>query len=137
MTAFVDTNVLVYAEDLDAGRKHEVAVDLIRRLWDSAEGVLSAQVLQEYYVITTRKVARPVPLDVACRAVEEYLTWRVVAMTPELLLGGMRRSQDSQMSLWDALIVEAALSQGCDVLYTEDLQHGRMFGRMRVVNPFR
>ncbi len=87
----------MYAEDLDTRRKRDLAVDRIRRLWDSAEGVLSVQVLEEYYVTMTRKVAHPVSSDVVRRAVEEYVTWRMVATTPDLLPASMRRSEESQL----------------------------------------
>ena len=68
---------------------------------------------------------------------EEYSTWRVVENTGALLVTAIGRARSSQLSLWDALIVEAAAASGCDVLYSEDLTHGQSFGGLRVENPLR
>jgi predicted nucleic acid-binding protein len=133
---FVDTNVLVYAEDLDAGAKHDVARDLVLELWAERTGVVSIQVLAEFYVIVTRKLRRPLAPGQAREIVEQYLAWQVVHGSPALLRAGMRRATAARLSLWDALIVEAAASRGCERLYTEDLHDGQVFGRVRVVNPF-
>ena len=74
MPSFVDTNVLVYAEDLDAGSKHSIARDLVADLWRSGDGVLSVQVLQEFFVNVTRKIPRPLASQEALAIVEQYLT---------------------------------------------------------------
>jgi predicted nucleic acid-binding protein len=134
--AFVDTNILVYAEDRDAGSKHVIARDLVAELWRSGQGVLSVQVLQEFFVTVTRKVARPLSPDEALAIVEQYLTWRVVESTGSLLLAAIRGASDHQVSFWDALILEAARREGCERLWTEDLKHGRRIGDLVVVNPF-
>ena len=80
MPAFVDANILIYAEDRDAGSKHAIARDLVADLWRSGEGVLSVQVLQEFFVNVTRKLPRPLKPDEAFAIVEQYLTpgesWR-------------------------------------------------------------
>jgi predicted nucleic acid-binding protein len=133
---FVDTNVLVYAEDQDAGRKHTIARDLVTDLWHSGEGVLSIQVLQEFFVNVTRKLSRPLPPDDALAIVEQYLTWRVVENTGELLLGGIRLASTLKVSFWDALMIQAALLAHCDRLWTEDLNHGQRIGNLVIVNPF-
>ena len=90
MPAFVDANILVYAEDRDAGSKHDIARDLIADLWRSGEGVLSVQVLQEFFVVVTRKMPRPLSPGQALAIIEQYLTWRVVENTGDLLLSGIR-----------------------------------------------
>lgn len=133
---FVDTNILVYAEDRDAGTKHTVARDLVADLWRSEQGVLSVQVLQELFVTVTRKVPRPLGPDQALAIVEQYLSWRVVENTGDLLLGAIRRASRLKISFWDALIVEAALVEHCDCLWTEDLNHGQRIGDLVIVNPF-
>jgi predicted nucleic acid-binding protein len=133
---FVDTNILVYAEDRDAGSKHTIARDLVAGLWRSEQGVLSVQVLQELFVTVTRKVPRPLGPDKALAIVEQYLTWRVVENTRDLLLGAIRRASRLKVSFWDALILEAALVEGCDCLWTEDLHHGQRIDDLVVVNPF-
>jgi len=134
---FVDTNILVYAEDRDAGSKHAIARDLVAGLWRSGQGAVSIQVLQELYVTVTRKVPRPLNPEEARAIVQQYLTWRVVANTGGRLLAAMSRSSGFKISFWDALIVEAAHAARCDRLLTEDLNHGQRIGDLLVVNPFR
>jgi predicted nucleic acid-binding protein len=134
--AFVDTNILVYAEDRDAGSKHTIARELVTDLWHSGEGVLSIQVLQEFFVNVTRKVRRPLAPDDAFAIVEQYLTWRVVENTGDLLLGGIRLASTLKISFWDALMIQAALVASCDRLWTEDLNHGQRIGDLVIVNPF-
>jgi predicted nucleic acid-binding protein len=134
--AFVDANILVYAEDRDAGSKHTVARDLIADLWRSGEGVLSIQVLQEFFVIVTRKVPRPLAPEEALSIVERYLTWRVVENTGDLLLAGIRLASTLKVSFWDALVLQAARNAQCDRLWTEDLNHGQRIGELTIVNPF-
>lgn len=136
MPAFVDTNILVYAEDRDSGSKHIAARDLVADLWRSGEGVLSVQVLQEFFVNVTRKIPRPLSHDEALTIVEQYLTWRVVENTGELLLGAIRLAPTLQLSFWEALIVQAARMERCDRLWTEDLSHGRRVGDLVILNPF-
>jgi predicted nucleic acid-binding protein len=133
---FVDTNILVYAEDRDAGIKHTIARDLVANLWRSEQGVLSVQVLQEFFVTVTRKVPRPLGPEKALAIVEQYLTWRVVANTGDLLLAAIRRASGLSVSFWDALILEAASLARCDCLWTEDLKHGQRIGELIIVNPF-
>jgi len=133
---FVDTNVLVYAEDKAAGRKHLLARDLMVKLWNDADGVLSVQVLQELYVTLTRKVGKPLSADKALTIVKEYLSWVVVDNTPRLLVAAAGLQQRAQISFWDALVVQAAIEAGCDCLYSEDLNAGQKFGSLVVVNPF-
>jgi predicted nucleic acid-binding protein len=134
--SFVDTNVLLYAEDRDAGRKHDVARDLVLRLWDARDGVLSVQVLQEFYVNVTRKVRKPLTAAKALEIVQEYLTWTVVENTGPLLVAAVELQQRAKLSFWDALVVQAAMEAGCDRLYSEGLNAGQTFGPATVVNPF-
>jgi predicted nucleic acid-binding protein len=98
--AFVDTNILVYAEDQDAGRKHVIARDLVASLWRSGEGVLSVQVLQEFFVTVTRKIPQPLSPAEAFAIVEQYLTWRVVENTGSLLLAGIQVASTLKVSFW-------------------------------------
>ena len=136
MPSFVDTNVLVYAEDRDAGHKHDIARDLVLGLWNDRTGVLSVQVLQELFVTLTRKVRRPVPPARAGDIVREYLTWRVIENDGELLVAAMTLQQKVSLSFWDALVVEAATSGRCDRLFSEDLNPRQRFGSVEIVNPF-
>jgi len=134
--SFVDTNVLIYAEDRDAGERHEIARDLLVELWNTRKGVVSVQVLQELYVNVTRKVKRPLSASKALEIVKEYLTWEVVENTPALLIASIELHQKAKLSFWDASIVQAAIEAGCTRLYTEDLNAGQRFGNLVLDNPF-
>lgn len=134
MSAFFDTNILLYADDADAGARTGVARDLLRRAISTRTGVVSTQVLQEFYVNARRKLN----LDgAAARArIEVYLGLDVVQITPSLLLAAVDLNRLDTISFWDALVIRAAEQAGCDTLYSEDLQEGRRFGPVRIVNPF-
>jgi predicted nucleic acid-binding protein len=133
--AFLDTNVLVYTDDRDAPRKQEAALDLIGRCRHGATGVLSTQVLQEYYVAATRKLG--VAASVARRKVELFARFEVVLPGVDDVLAAIDLQRLHGLSFWDALVIRAAAAAGCATLYTEDLQHGRRFDGVTVVNPFR
>ncbi len=135
MSAFFDTNILLYADDADAGAKTGVARGLLRDALVDRSGVLSTQVLQEFYVNATKKLK----LDgAAARArIEVYLAFDVVTVSPALVLAAVDLHRLDTVSFWDALVIRAAEHAGCDTLYSEDLQSGRRFGPVRVVNPFR
>lgn len=137
MTArtLVDTNVWVYAVDSAEGHKQQQAQAAVEAL-DPASTVVSAQVLNEYFVTVTRKLAEPLSPADATIAVRGIAELEVVPITAELVLHGIDRAHDSGLSLWDALIVEAARAAGCAVLLTEDLNAGQDIGGVRVRNPF-
>jgi predicted nucleic acid-binding protein len=135
--SFVDTNVLVYAEDRDAKTKHEIARDLILELWDDRSGALSVQVLQEFYVNVTRKLKKPLSSAKAKEIIDEYLTWTVIPNTGKLLTDAIALQQKAQLSFWDAMIVQAAIEAECTKLYSEDMNAGQRFGSVVIVNPFK
>ena len=137
MPSFVDTNILVYAEDRDSKTKHEVARDLVLKLWNERSGALSVQVLQEFYVTVTRKLKKPLSGPKALEVVEEYLTWTVIENSGKLLTTAIELQQKAQLSFWDAMVVQAAIDSGCDTLYSEDLNAGQRFGSLLIVNPFK
>ena len=130
---FFDTNVLVYLFDEDEPRKQAIARALLR---DSTDIRLSTQVLAEFYVTVTRKLARPLKPETAYQAVEELRAFPVAVPTPQRILQAIRRSIDARISFWDGLIVETALADGANCLVSEDLQDGWQIGAMRVWNPF-
>lgn len=135
--SFVDTNILIYAEDRDAKGKHAVARALIMDLWESREGVVSVQVLQEFYVNVTKKLKKPLTVAKAKKIIEEYLTWTVVDNTGRMLVDAIDLQRKSQLSFWDSLIVQAAIQSGCNRLYSEDMNAGQRFGPVTLVNPFK
>lgn len=134
--AFVDTNILVYAHDRSAGARHLRARELVERLWTERSGVLSTQVLQEFYVNVRKIARRPISRAAAKRLVADYLTWEVVINDGDSILSALELERRYRLSFWDALIVQAANAAAADVLYSEDLSHGQSYGAVRVVNPF-
>lgn len=134
MRRFLDTNVLVYADDLDAGAKRERAREILADAMASGEGVLSTQVLQEFFVTATRKLG--VEPTHARRKVALLAEMHLVQIDLGLLLAAIDLSRLHSFSFWDALVVRAASSAGCRVLLTEDLQHGRVVDSVRIENPF-
>ena len=133
---FVDTNVLIYAHDRDAGVKREVARQLLADLWRSGQGVISTQVLQEFYVNITRKIATPLPRATAREVVRNYGVWRVMTPGPSEVARASELEERHQVSFWDAMILLAARDGGATVLASEDLSHGQVIEGVRIVNPF-
>ena len=133
---FVDTNVLVYAHDVSAGAKRERAHDLLASLWASGEGCLSVQVLQEFYVTVTRKVARPWGPEAAAQAVADLGRWKTHAPQPQDVLEAIQLHGRTRISFWDAMILHSAAALDCRVLWSEDLKPGRSAAGVVVENPF-
>ena len=133
---FVDTNILVYAHDLDAGNKHEVAAKTISQLWERKNGVLSTQVLQEFYVTLTRKMFRPLKKVTARRVLQSYFSWQVVINDPQIIMQASEIEEAYNISFWDALIVSAAYSKNVATILTEDLTHGQYIEGILIENPF-
>lgn len=132
---FLDTNVFVYLFDRDAPAKQRRAREVVGHLGPAA--VLSTQVLQEFYVIVTRKLAKPLRAAEAEGAVHDLAALDVVVLDVPMVKRAVALSRADALSFWDALIVEAARAHGCNRLLTEDLQDGRAFGDLQVENPFR
>lgn len=133
---FVDANVLVYSFDVSAGAKQATAQRLLKRLWDTETGCLSVQVLQEFFVTVTRKVSQPVSVDEAADRIREFATWRVFAPTAGDVLAAITVHKQAQLHFWDAMVLQAAIELGCDVLWTEDLNDGQILRGVRIRNPF-
>ncbi|MDD5369637.1 MAG: PIN domain-containing protein [Anaerolineaceae bacterium] len=133
---FVDTNILVYAHDLSAGKKYQKSQQLIRRLWENGKGCLSVQVLQEFYVTITRKVAAPLHLEEAEAVVRDYSFWRIHAPTAEDVLGAIDIQRQHQLSFWDAMVIHSAIQSGCGLVWSEDLNSGQEYGEVLVKNPY-
>jgi predicted nucleic acid-binding protein len=133
---FVDTNLLAYAYDRSEAAKQPVARALLEALWRDRAGVLSTQVLQELYVLATRKFDPPMPRAAARELVVVYASWPVVQVDVPLVLAASELEERHTLSFWDALVVEAARRAGATRLVTEDLQAGRRIGGVAVENPF-
>ncbi len=134
MRSFLDTNVLLYTDDHDAPEKQTKALDLFTRVRLHKTGVVSTQVLQEYFAAATRKLG--VPATVARRKIELFARLDLVLIGLVDILGAIDLHRLQQFSIWDALIVRAAQQANCTVLYTEDLQHGQRIDGLEIVNPF-
>jgi predicted nucleic acid-binding protein len=135
--AFVDSNVLIYAHDRDAGAKRELARSLCSQLWSEHTGVLSVQVLQEFFVTVTRKLKTPIARAQAREVVRAYAPWVISPTTPETILRATELGEAAGIDFWDALIVAAAEQSGAETLYSEDLNDGQLIAGVRVVNPLR
>lgn len=134
MRRFFDTNVLVYSRDLDEPVKRALARALVADAIEEEGFVVSTQVLLEFYATSVRRGLLGAPQ--ALELVRLWAAHDTVPQTPDLVTRGLELHQAHSLSLWDGLIVQAALDARCDVLLSEDLQHGRRFGSLEVVNPF-
>jgi predicted nucleic acid-binding protein len=134
---FVDTNVLVYAHDASTGDKHLRARALLERLWIEGTGVLSTQVLQEFYVNVMRKTLRPPRSEDARQWVRDYLCWEVVTNDGDTIIAAIDMQMRYQLSFWDALVLQSANEAAVELIYSEDLNDGQRYGMVTVVNPFR
>jgi predicted nucleic acid-binding protein len=132
---FVDTNVLIYAHDVDAKAKQEVAKDLLRGLWSERCGVVSMQVLQEFYVNVTRKIGSPISKNAARLVVNTYSIW-CVETTPAEISTAFRIEDESRIGFWDALIVASAVKSGATRILSEDLNARQKISGIRIENPF-
>ena len=134
MRCFIDTNVLVYTQASDEPRKQRVALDLLRELFETASGVISTQVLNEYANVAIKKL-HLLPIQVR----EQLLFWEqleVIQVTPAIIHAGLDLHQTRSLSFYDGLIVAAAQTSGCTVLYSEDMRPGEVVSGVRIVNPF-
>jgi predicted nucleic acid-binding protein len=134
---FLDTNVFVYSFDRSASLKARQATLLIRKALSSQKGIISYQVVQEFFNVALRKFTQPMTAADA----EQYLgaVFRPLLgahSSQALYAEALRLQANSGLSWYDSLIVAAAMQAQCDLLYTEDLQHGQRFGDLRVANPF-
>jgi predicted nucleic acid-binding protein len=132
---FVDTNILLYAHDRDAGIKSQRSAELLRELWESETGVLSVQVLQEFYVNVTQKIPTPIAKAKAREVVRLYGAWLQTLTPVESVLRASEISEIWQLSFWDSLIIAAAEQVSAAVVLSEDLHHGQTIGGVRIINP--
>lgn len=134
---FVDTNILVYAYDSSAGHKHAVAVQLIEQFWENESGRVSIQVLHEFFVTVTRKIAKPLDIHTARQIVADLSHWRLHVPDAGDLLQAIDFQQDYQLTFWEAMIVQSAAQMECKQLLSEELDHGQVYGNVQVINPFK
>jgi predicted nucleic acid-binding protein len=133
---FVDTNILVYAHDRSEKAKQPVAEALLEALWEARSGALSTQVLQEFYVVATRKFDPPMSRRMARGIIAAYGEWRTIQVDVSMIVAASQLEERNRLSFWDALIVEAARRAGAGHLLSEDFQSGRRIASVRIENPF-
>ena len=136
-TVFVDTNVLVYADDARDADKQRRCQEWLKALWASQKGRLSTQVLNEYYVAATRKPPKPLTQGDARAKVRRLQLWQPLAIDHQTVETAWAVEARFGLNYWDALIVASSSHAGCAALLTEDLQHGQKIGALAIVNPFR
>ena len=133
---FLDTNILVYAHDRSSGDKHAVAREIMDYLWDSRSGLISVQVLQEFYVCVTQKILKPLLIKNA-KVILEYLsTWDVVVNDKYITLKAVDIQERYRFSFWDSLIIQAAIQGQARLLFSEDLPDGQVVKDLKILNPF-
>lgn len=133
---FVDTNILIYAHDLSAGQKHIYSRELIQKLWQTGEGCLSIQVLQEFYVNVTQKVARPLMPEAAKQIIADLSVWEVHRPNVEDVLDAIRLQSRCQVSFWDAMVLVSAIRLGCRTIWSEDFNLAQVYDGITVLSPF-
>jgi len=132
---FLDTNILLYAYDLDDPAKRVIASSILEQAWLSPGSCgISVQVLQEFHVNFTRKGKTQ---EEAAQIIEDFTLWPIIDNTLPLFLLGLDLQMRWQLSLWDSMILAAAQTSGARELLTEDFNHGQFYGRVRVINPFK
>jgi predicted nucleic acid-binding protein len=138
MTAnvFVDSNILIYAHDADAGPKQKIAAAQIKALWEEQLGRISTQVLQEFYVTVTQKLGKPLAKSNAREIVRDYAQWVATPTTPQTVIRASEIGEGWGLSFWDSLILATAEEQDCSTVLTEDLNAGQTLAGIRVINPF-
>ncbi len=134
MSVFFDTNILVYCTDTSAPEKQAAARALVAQASVSGEAMVSTQVLIELFNVLTRK--QQMPAAHAKALVTAYTGWAVVPSEVSLVTAAIEKSIQHQLSIWDAMVIEAALRGGAHTIYTEDLTHGQSFDSLTLVNPF-
>lgn len=133
---FVDTNIVVYAHDRSSKEKHEISKAILERLWKERNGVLSTQVLQEFFYTVTRKVTSPLSISKAREIIEKLLYWQVVVNDGQIILQAIDLHKKYKYSFWDSLIIQSAISVKANLLLTEDLQNNQIIESVKILNPF-
>ena len=133
---FLDTNVIVYAHDRSSGKKNTIAMEIMEYLWDEKKGVISVQVMQEFYVCVTTKILKPLPLKVAGKILEYLLNWDLIINDEYITIKAINLQEKYRFSFWDSLIVQSAIQSQAYTLFSEDLSDGQIIENVKIVNPF-
>jgi len=133
---FLDTNIIIYAYDISAVTKHEIANELLINLWDQGLAVISTQVLQEFFVNVTQKIPEPLDIKIARDIINDLLKWDVVVNDGESILNAIEIHRKYKYSFWDSMIIDAAIKGRCTILLSEDLLAGQKINSVEIKNPF-
>lgn len=135
---FLDTNILIYAIDGTDPGKQAVAQKWVAQAHESGDGLVSYQVVQEWFNVVLRKAEVPLSAEEAASIYRQFIEplWRVQS-SRELLDAALELYRGGSISWWDCLIVSAAIQGGCDSIISEDLQHGRKIQGVKILDPFR
>ncbi|MDE0486713.1 MAG: PIN domain-containing protein [Nitrospira sp.] len=133
---FFDTNILIYASDRSAPEKQSQARRLLKHAIENETGVVSAQVLSEFFMVVTRRIQEPLPIEEAEQVIEQLAILSVVDIDVALVRQAIGTCRRYQISYWDALIIAAAGRAGCTRILSEDLNPGQTYHNVAVVNPF-
>jgi predicted nucleic acid-binding protein len=133
---FLDTNILIYAHDMDAGLKHNVAISITEKIWEDKTGIISTQVIQEFYVNVTRKIPNPITPVLARGIILNYFSWHVEEIEPHTILLASEIEERHVLSFWDSLIIATASQSNAEKILTEDLNHGQVIEGVLIENPF-
>jgi len=133
---FLDTNILIYAHDMDAGVKHDAARSIVEKIWDDEAGIISTQVIQEFYVNVTRKMPKPISPVQARGIIINYFSWQVEAIEPHTILSASEIEEKYILSFWDSLIIATASQAEANKILTEDMNHGQIIEGILIENPF-
>lgn len=133
---FLDTNIIVYAYDLSNKEKHAKAIEIIEELWASGLGVVSTQVLQEFFFTVTKKIAHPLHIKAAQEIIKDFLKWDVVVNNGDSIVEAIEIYQKYKYSFWDSLIITSAMRGSVNLLISEDFSHGQIINGIKITNPF-
>lgn len=133
---FVDTNIIVYAHDNSAGQKHNVARNILLNLWEARQGILSTQVLQEFFYIITKKITHPLNVQSARELIGFFLKWDIIINNGDSILEAIDIHQKYKLSFWDSMIIESAIRGNANLLLSEDLSDGLAIEDVIIKNPF-
>lgn len=134
---FLDSNIFSYAYDVDAKDKYEKAQSIVRSCWEEQSGLISTQVLQEFYITVTKKISQPIPLAKARDVLQAYQSWPLFRPDVEDIIAASELQERYKYSFWDSLIIIAAQNLGATLLYSEDMQDAQHIGSLTIVNPFK
>jgi len=134
---FVDTNVIVYAYDKDAGQKYQSALNIMKDLWRSGLGIISTQVLQEFYFTLTKKVTEPLAIPVVRETIRRLSKWDAVLIDVDIIISATELQEGYKYSFWDSLVIASAISGGAKTILSEDLADGQTIQGVTIKNPFK